>query len=420
MMDRYPNGKERVADNAKATGEDGAKGNYGAKDITVLEGLEAVRKRPGMYIGSTGPRGLHHLVYEVVDNSVDEALAGHCDRIDVDAPPRQLGAPSTTTAAASRSTCMRGAGAARPLEVVLTMLHAGGKFGGERLQGLRRPARRRRLGRQRALRAARRSRSARRQGLPPGVTSAASRTAELDDGRDDASDTGTTITFLPDAEIFEEIEFDFETLAQRLRETAFLTRGLRIVARRRARRAASATSSTTRAASATSSRTSTRARSRSTSTIVYFEGENDEGAGRGRDAVEHVLPGVGLLVRQQHQHARGRHAPLRASRSALTRTLNTYARDKGLLKEKDDEPRGRGRPRGPHGGHLGEAARPAVRGPDEDEARQPADARASSSRPSTSKLAEFLEENPTEARADHHEGDRGRAGARRPRARRAT
>ena len=98
-----------------------------AKDITVLEGLEAVRKRPGMYIGSTGARGLHHLVYEVVDNSVDEAIAGHCDQVTVTLHPDNA-SPSSTTAAASRSTMHKKE--KRPAaEVVLTTLHAGGKFG---------------------------------------------------------------------------------------------------------------------------------------------------------------------------------------------------------------------------------------------------------------------------------------------------
>ena len=122
-------------------------GSYGAKDITVLEGLEAVRKRPGMYIGSTGPRGLHHLVYEVVDNSVDEAIAGHCqDR------SRSLSIRTTACTVADDG---RGIPVDRmkkerkpAAEVVLTTLHAGGKFGdggGYKVSG--RPARRRRLGR---------------------------------------------------------------------------------------------------------------------------------------------------------------------------------------------------------------------------------------------------------------------------------
>ena len=104
-------------------------GSYDASAITVLEGLEAVRKRPGMYIGSTGERGLHHLVYEVVDNSVDEALAGYCTHDRGDAAGRRRRSGSSTTAAASRSTSSESEG--KPaVEVVLTVLHAGGKFGG--------------------------------------------------------------------------------------------------------------------------------------------------------------------------------------------------------------------------------------------------------------------------------------------------
>ncbi len=210
---------------AKA-GSDGSS-NYDAQDITVLEGLEAVRKRPGMYIGSTGVRGLHHLVYEVVDNSVDEALAGFCSRVDVTIHPDS----SVTVVDDGRGipVALHEKEKRPALEVVLTMLHAGGKFGdggGYKVSG--------------GL-----------HGVGVSVVNALSETLWVEVRRDGhvwtqeydrgtprydlkkgektkTKATGTTITFLPDAEIFETLDFEFEILEQRLRETAFLTRGLRI------------------------------------------------------------------------------------------------------------------------------------------------------------------------------------------------
>src|SRR5215813_2144065 len=197
---------------------------YTAKDITVLEGLEPVRLRPGMYIGSTGARGLHHLVYEVVDNSVDEALAGRNDKIEVTLHPdnsvtvRDFGSgiPVDTMADQGMSA----------LTVVLTKLHAGGKFGGEDaaykvsggLHGVG-------VSVVNALSEwlvaeVRRGGKVYRQEFARGVPNGDVETVGI------AQDSGTTISFMPDAEIFDADEFEFssETLAQRLRETAFLTR----------------------------------------------------------------------------------------------------------------------------------------------------------------------------------------------------
>jgi DNA gyrase subunit B len=201
-----------------------AKTSYTAKDITVLEGLEPVRLRPGMYIGSTGLRGLHHLVYEIVDNSVDEALAGHNDRIEVTLHPDH----SVTVKDYGRGMpvdVMKDQGESA-LTVILTKLHAGGKFGGEGYKvsgGL--------------------------HGVGASVVNALSESLSAEVRRDgkvyrqefargapttgvevigEAEDAGTTIHFLPDAEIFEELEMNDDTLLQRLRETAFLTKGLLI------------------------------------------------------------------------------------------------------------------------------------------------------------------------------------------------
>jgi len=198
--------------------------SYDARSITVLEGLEAVRKRPGMYIGSTGERGLHHLVYEVVDNSVDEALAGHADNIEVtllaDGGVRVIdngrGIPVDEHPVEKRPA----------LEVVLTTLHSGGKFDGKSYAvsgGL--------------------------HGVGVSVVNALSSRLDMEVRKDGyvwsqsyeggapvtplargeaTSETGTTTTFWPDGGIFETTEWSFETLSRRLQETAFLNRGLRI------------------------------------------------------------------------------------------------------------------------------------------------------------------------------------------------
>ena len=187
---------------------------YDAQDITVLEGLEAVRRRPGMYIGSTGPRGLHHLVYEVVDNSVDEALAGHCDNVSVVIHPDN--SVTVTDDGRGIPVAVMEKEKRPAVEVVLTVLHAGGKFGeggGYKVSG--------------GL-----------HGVGVSVVNALSEQLEVEVRRDGyewtqayergkplhdlkkgkpTKDTGTTVTFLPDADIFETLELDFTTLEERMR-----------------------------------------------------------------------------------------------------------------------------------------------------------------------------------------------------------
>ncbi|WP_407659639.1 DNA topoisomerase (ATP-hydrolyzing) subunit B [Kineococcus indalonis] len=210
---------------ATAAGGSGAPGSdYGADAITVLEGLEAVRKRPGMYIGSTGERGLHHLVYEIVDNAVDEALAGYCDTISVTLTA-DGGVRVEDDGRGIPVDVMPGEG--RPaLEVVLTVLHAGGKFGGGGysvsggLHGVGSSvvnALSRRLDVE-----VRRQGHAWRQSYADGVP-----VAPLAKG-EETSATGTTVTFWPSEEIFETTSFDFETLRTRFQQTAFLNKGLTI------------------------------------------------------------------------------------------------------------------------------------------------------------------------------------------------
>jgi DNA gyrase subunit B len=206
----------------------GATGDYSAKSITVLEGLEAVRKRPGMYIGTTGPRGLHHLVWEVVDNAVDEALAGRSSRIDVTL--RADGGLRVDDDGSGIPVEIHEKEGRSALEVVLTVLHAGGKFdqqayavsgglhgvGVSVVNALS----------ERLLAEVRRDgalwRQSFRRGLPDGPVERV-RDLSPDEG------TGTRITFWPDPDVFEDTTFSMDTIARRLRDTSFLTAGLLIV-----------------------------------------------------------------------------------------------------------------------------------------------------------------------------------------------
>ena len=364
---------------------------YTGKDITVLEGLEPVRLRPGMYIGSTGARGLHHLIYEVVDNSVDEALAGRNDLVDVTLHP-------------DNSVTVRDAGRGIPVDiiadqgmpaltVVLTKLHAGGKFGdaGYKVSG--------------GL-----------HGVGISVVNALSEWLRAEIHRDGrvyvqefargapqgdmeelgpATDSGTIITFMPDGEIFEEIEWSTETLAQRLRETAFLTRGLRIkLTDERAggeqvefhyeggirdfvahvnepRTLFTSTSSTSRArpsrarsrsrCSGTRSTSSPSSRSRTTST---------------RRRAARISP---------------------ASRPPSRGTLNKYAREKALLKDKEENLEGEDVREGLAAVISVKLTEPQFEGQTKTKLGNPW-VRGLVEQTVNTRLAEFLEENPADAK----------------------
>ena len=329
--------------------------SYGAQDITVLEGLEAVRKRPGMYIGSTGPTGLHHLVWEVVDNSVDEAMAGHCTRIDVsimadgaiEVTDDGRGIPTDTH---PKYDDMSAA------EVVLTVLHAGGKFGGEGYKvsgGL--------------------------HGVGISVVNALSRRVEVEIDRegsrhfmsfadggelrdrlsvtgespagDDGPRTGTTVRFWPDPTIFDEVDFRFQTLLERFQMMAFLNRGLEI--RVRDLRPGSTTEATEDNGWVSFKYDGgiidfvshvNASKEALFSTVGYFAGEEeiDENpheveiafqwnTGFNSDGLHSFANGIATLEGGMHEQG---------FRTAVTRTVNAYARDKGLLKEKDDNLQG--------------------------------------------------------------------------------
>ena len=305
---------------------------YGADQIQILEGLEAVRKRPGMYIGSTSARGLHHLVYEIVDNAVDEALAGYCDTIQVKINPDN----SVTVIDNGRGipVGLNHKAGIPAVEVVFTILHAGGKFGGGGYKvsgGL--------------------------HGVGASVVNALSVWLEVEIynegkiykqryergktmyklkvvGECEPDKTGTKVTFLPDGEIFEETVFEYDVLKQRLREMAFLTKGLKIVLQDL--RGEEAREHTFHYEGGIKEFVTYLNKSKTPlyDTIIYCDGEKD---------------GVAVEVAMQHNDSYsdntygfvnnittpegGTH--IVGFRNALTKTFNEYARKNKLLKENE-------------------------------------------------------------------------------------
>ena len=307
-------------------------GSYDAQDITVLEGLEAVRRRPGMYIGSTGERGLHHLVYEVVDNSVDEALAGRADRVDITIHP-------------NNSVTVRDNGAGIPVgimekeqrpavEVVLTVLHAGGKFGdggGYKVSGGLHGVG---VSVVNAL-SERLDVEVRRDGFV--WTQSFSRGKPLGDLKkgEPTKETGTTITFLPDAEVFETLDFNFNTLEERMRDTSFLTRGLRIMLVDK-RGEGHKAEFHYEGGIVDFVKYLNRNKEPISNKVISFEGESSEGQvevamqwnSSYQESVFSFANNINTIEGGSH---------LSGFRSALTSALNNYAKDKGELnKDKDD------------------------------------------------------------------------------------
>jgi DNA gyrase subunit B len=381
----------------ESTGNDAGKGDgsYGAQDITVLEGLEAVRKRPGMYIGSTGARGLHHLIYEVVDNSVDEALAGEADEVEIVIRPDNSvtvtdngrGIPVDTMAKEKRPAA----------EVVLTVLHAGGKFGdggGYKVSG--------------GL-----------HGVGVSVVNALSEWLHLTVWRDgyehkqsyergapttslekgDKTDRrGTSITFLPDLEIFETIDYDRSVLEQRFREMAFLTKGLRIVFRdERGERFETSFQYDGGIVDFVKYLHSQGTREPLHKKIVYVEEESDVGevevAMQWNNSYQEALLSFANNI---NTHEGGTH--LSGFRSALTRTVNAYARATGELKEKDPNLQGEDIREGLTAIISVKIREPQFEGQTKTKLGNPP-VEGFVQAAINKGLAEFLEENPAEARS---------------------
>jgi DNA gyrase subunit B len=365
---------------------------YGAKDITVLEGLEAVRRRPGMYIGSTGARGLHHLVWEVLDNSVDEALAGRCDAITVTLH-RDGSVTVSDNGAGIPVGIVEGTGLPA-VEVVMTKLHAGGKFGGDGYKvsgGLHGVG----ISVVNALSERLEVRVTRDGGVFEQRFSRGLPLQPLERVGDQEGPSGTTVSFLPDLEVFEEGQFDYDTLAHRIREMAFLTAGLAITLlddrgepKQETWRYEGGIAEYVRHINS--------AKEPAHEKVIQFSGETDEGA------VEVAMQWNGSytssvfsFANNINTHEGGSH--LTGFKAALTSTLNRYARDQGVLKEKDENLSGDDVLEGLAAIVSVKLREPQFEGQTKTKLGNPFMA-GLVQRVTNEKLAEFLEENPNEGR----------------------
>ena len=306
--------------------------SYDAGDIQILEGLEHVRKRPGMYIGSTGPRGLHHLVYEVVDNSVDEALAGYCTKIEA-----VINKDGSFTCIDNGRGIPVGKHPKRKnmssLEVVLTILNAGGKFGGNGYKvsgGLHGVG----VSCVNALSTKLVAQVKRDGGIFEMEFSRGKTTKKIEQiGKSQA--TGTTITFWPDPEIFTTVEFDWDTLVNHFRQTAFLNKNLKITFRDERGDEPKEEVFQYKGGIVDFVKYVNNGKEALNARPIYFEASNEVGE------VEVAMQWNSSYTENVRSFANnidttegGTH--LEGFRNALTRTMNEYARKQNILKEKDD------------------------------------------------------------------------------------
>jgi DNA gyrase subunit B len=317
------------------------KSEYGAKQIQVLEGLQAVRKRPGMYIGSTDISGLHHLVYEIVDNSIDEAMAGHCETVSTSLNPDG----SVTIADDGRGIPVEEHSEGRSaVEVLLTTLHSGGKFDNQSYQtsgGLHGVG----ISVVNALTSEIHIRSKRdgavweqsfSRGIPQGDIE---RVRDLDA----AETTGTVVTFTPDPEIFEVTEFEFSTLEYRLRELAFLNPGVRVTLEDNRTDEAKKSEFEYEGGISTFVSFLNETRDPIHEDVIAFSGTGDSPEGEvyvevALQATDSVQPSIHTFANNINTKEGGAH--LTGFRAALTRVVNDYANDNDLISDIDGNLKG--------------------------------------------------------------------------------